>query len=340
MLKINLSIILCSSFLYSNEILNPLPSSARAIDNGGVKSAIDAYKDGIGAELVDKPGVATDNSAMNVLTIKYGEDAKINNTTILNQVLNGNSNPTAADLTLAGRLTIDGSACNDGNIDTNGETWLNGVCQGGVQSVFRSCKEILIAGNSIGDGIYTIDIDGSSGGISQFNVYCDMTTDGGGWMLTHSWSAGISVALSVNNVSVKGQPLVTLSTNTTTYPVLKSGIINNFNEQLVVSNHPSFVSTIGNKFKYNLFDQAQLPLTSLGFNVHVISSNLDKKVYGTRSGWGVNTLGTDLWGVWTAWGNGGLCGGSGIAGTYACPALMSPYTGHFDQSYLKQIYVR
>ncbi len=43
-----------------------------------------------------------------------------------------------------------------------------------------SCKAILDAGGSIGDGVYTIDPDGSGSG-APFDVYCDMTTDGGGW---------------------------------------------------------------------------------------------------------------------------------------------------------------
>lgn len=40
-----------------------------------------------------------------------------------------------------------------------------------------SCKTILAAGQSTGDGIYTINPTGSD----AFEAYCDMTTDGGGW---------------------------------------------------------------------------------------------------------------------------------------------------------------
>jgi hypothetical protein len=42
----------------------------------------------------------------------------------------------------------------------------------------ESCKSILDAGESQGDGLYTIDPTGSD----PFEVYCDMTTDGGGWI--------------------------------------------------------------------------------------------------------------------------------------------------------------
>jgi len=40
-----------------------------------------------------------------------------------------------------------------------------------------SCKDILDQGGSTGDGTYWIDPTGTD----KFTVYCDMTTDGGGW---------------------------------------------------------------------------------------------------------------------------------------------------------------
>ncbi len=83
---------------------HPLQSSIRSIENGGTLSAIDAYQDGVGV-FIDGSGVTNsdqiDNSAFNKLVFKAGPLAKINETTISEQILFGVDNdfiPTADDI--------------------------------------------------------------------------------------------------------------------------------------------------------------------------------------------------------------------------------------------------
>lgn len=47
---------------------------------------------------------------------------------------------------------------------------------------YLSCLEAMQAVPSASDGVYTIDPDGA-GPLTPFDAYCDMTRDGGGWML-------------------------------------------------------------------------------------------------------------------------------------------------------------
>jgi hypothetical protein len=70
-----------------------------------------------------------------------------------------------------------------------------------LQTVLRSCQEILGAGQSQGDGTYTIDADGPEGRLDPFEVYCDMSREGGGWTLYAYHTDGIKV-FEVENVTI------------------------------------------------------------------------------------------------------------------------------------------
>ncbi|MEQ9076316.1 MAG: fibrinogen-like YCDxxxxGGGW domain-containing protein [Sandaracinaceae bacterium] len=58
----------------------------------------------------------------------------------------------------------------------------------GPPPVRRDCLEILELGESTGDGRYTIDPDGEESGEPAFDVWCDMTTEGGGWTRVYSYT--------------------------------------------------------------------------------------------------------------------------------------------------------
>ncbi len=79
-----------------------------------------------------------------------------------------------------------------------------------LQVIRASCKEILSSGNSHGDGTYTIDPDGTETGNPSFEVYCDMTTDGGGWTRCMKVIAGDT---STCNTNLKWQECINIGGN-------------------------------------------------------------------------------------------------------------------------------
>jgi len=68
-----------------------------------------------------------------------------------------------------------------------------------------SCLAIHTANPAAPDGVYQLDPDGGSSS-NAFFAYCDMTTDGGGWMkiLQYTDAAYTPSAAAVGNIAVAG----------------------------------------------------------------------------------------------------------------------------------------
>lgn len=64
-----------------------------------------------------------------------------------------------------------------------------------------SCSDILKNNPESGDGYYVIDLDGQ-GPLAPFKVYCNMLTQGGGWMLFAHHADGLDSLTITQNVAV------------------------------------------------------------------------------------------------------------------------------------------
>jgi len=120
-------------------------------------------------------------------------DGSLDELTILNVGLSASQIAAVAGLSCTGTCATGQTACSSGCSDLTADVNNCGscgrvcpagdFCQGSrCSTALTSCAAILAATPAAPSGVFTIDPDGS-GPNAPFPAYCDMTTDGGGWIL-------------------------------------------------------------------------------------------------------------------------------------------------------------
>jgi hypothetical protein len=147
MKKILLSSFVFSGILFANQLSYiPLNKANLANENGGEKTAIEAYSDGIGIYTVGKFQI--DNKAMNELVFSYGEEAKKSGETLKEFVIEKGNNKEKELAEKLGNIAEnispeDGTPCDDKNNETINDKFINNICVGENNSWKESDIELL-----------------------------------------------------------------------------------------------------------------------------------------------------------------------------------------------------